>query len=138
MTAPTNKETKQDKPEIRVPKNKNSEYVRERLRIFNENEALLKAKTNARNRARILLPRALRVIAMEIEGFAREVPTNRQLFKEVKNKIDLEMENYLTQEEKRRRIKIKSFFDIFYRLNLFAAVVLFTYSIFVFLLDVQF
>ncbi len=62
MSAPNNTETKQDKteqdqPEIRVPKNKNSEYVRERLIIFNENEALLKAKTNAKNRARILLPR---------------------------------------------------------------------------------
>ena len=57
---------------------------------------------------------------------------------DVQTWADLEMENYPTQEEKRRRVKIKSFFDAFYRFNIFSAVVLITYFIFVYLLDVQF
>ena len=47
----------------------------------------LKAKENAKNRARILLPRALRTIAMEIEGNVIDVPSKRQLFKNVKEKL---------------------------------------------------
>ena len=135
-------ETRTEKPAIKkyvVPDFvSNRAFLVERFRIQEENEALLRAKKNAKDRARILLPRALRIIAMEIEGYAREVPTNRQLFKDVKNKINYEMENYLTEAEKRRRVKIQSFFDALYRFNIFFVVAIITYFIFFYLMDVQF
>ncbi len=132
MTTP-----KDDTPKIRVPKNKNSDYLMKRLKFFDENEALLKAKENAKNRARILLPRALRIIAMEIEGFAREVPSKRQLFRAVKEKIDLEMQNYLTESEKRKQIKIRSFFDALHRFTIFFTIAIVTYFIFFYLMEID-
>nr|WP_287413416.1 hypothetical protein [Pseudodesulfovibrio sp.] len=149
MNAPVNKkseskqetEAKTEKPVTKyvVPSFvSNREFLVERFRIQEENEALLKAKKDAKVRARILLPRALKIIAMEIEGYARELPTNRQLYKAVKDKINDEMENYLTEAEKRKRIRIKSFFDAFYRFNIFSAIVVVTYSIFFVLMDMSF
>ena len=123
---------------IRIPKTAYNQHLVGRLKNYDEKEAFLKAKENAKNRARILLPRALRVIAMEIEGHAMDVPNKKHLYKEVKNKIDLEMENYLTDFEKRRRMKIQSFCDAVIYACLFLSVASVVYFFFIYLMSVEF
>ncbi len=59
------------------------------------------------SRARLLLPRILRRIAMEIEGYALDTLDEKQLLKHINKSLSREMEDLLTSKEKLKRKKIQ-------------------------------